>query len=377
MNTLKVAVLGYGRSGSSLHANAIETSQDFEMAAVCDIDPERRTQASERFDCPTYVKYEKMLDQEELDLISIVTRTDQHCEMTCRCLEAGHNVLVTKPWCVNEQEALHMWSVARETGQRLLPWLPARWGCVFRRVQEIIESGAIGDVFCVRRAVGGFASRDDWQTESQYGGGYLLNWGPHIIDTAVLAAGGQVHKVYGWMKQVIIPGDTEDVFFADIEMDDGTRVLAERTVAVESPPSWYVQGDHGTLIARDKEIKLYSGDPHMPGDPTDHGAMQNSEPEETREEVEGARWGDSVEIYGDVAADLRGEQPFPVTAEDAVELTIVMDAIRFSAKNSGVLVGAPALARKKRRNSLTIHSPPYHSGRPGREPPGRLYRIGY
>ncbi len=336
MTPLKVAVLGYGRSGSSLHADAVEQLDNFEMAAVCDIDPERRNQASSRFGCPIYTEYQKMLEQEELDLVSIVTRTDQHCEMTCDCLRAGHNVLVTKPWCINEDEALRMWSVARETGQRLLPWLPARWGSVFRRVQEIIKSGAIGDVFCVRRAVGGFASRDDWQTESQYGGGYLLNWGPHIIDTAVLAAGGDVRKVHGWMKQVIIPGDTEDVFFADMEMDNGTRVIAERTVAVETPPSWYVQGDGGTLIARDTEITVYSGQPHTPGDPTDHSAMQDSEPEETQEEVGGAQWGDSVEIYNDVAADLREQKPFPVTPEDAVELTIVMDAIRFSAEKDRV-----------------------------------------
>jgi hypothetical protein len=64
--------------------------------------------------------------------------------------------------------------------------------------------------------------------------------------------------------------------------------------------------------------------------------MQDSEPQETREEVGGARWGDSVEIYNDVAADLREEKPFPVTPEDAVELTIVMDAIRFSAEKDRV-----------------------------------------
>ena len=128
MGQLRVAILGYGRSGGAMHASAIEGSTDFEMAAACDIDPARREQARQRFGCPVYDDYREMLARESLDLVSVVTRSDQHCEMTCECLAAGVNVLVTKPWCVCESEALRMIEAARRSDRQLLPWLPARWG---------------------------------------------------------------------------------------------------------------------------------------------------------------------------------------------------------------------------------------------------------
>ena len=40
---IKTAILGYGRSGSTMHAGAIEKSAAFDMAAVCDIDANARS----------------------------------------------------------------------------------------------------------------------------------------------------------------------------------------------------------------------------------------------------------------------------------------------------------------------------------------------
>ena len=105
---IRTAILGYGRSGGSMHAGAIEANDAFAMTAVCDIDPARRDVAAERFGCAVYDGYGRMLKEEELDLVVIVTRSDQHCEMTCDCLAAGVNVLVTKPWAVDERQACRM-----------------------------------------------------------------------------------------------------------------------------------------------------------------------------------------------------------------------------------------------------------------------------
>ena len=36
MSKLKIAILGFGRSGSTLHADSIAASQQFDVVAVCD-----------------------------------------------------------------------------------------------------------------------------------------------------------------------------------------------------------------------------------------------------------------------------------------------------------------------------------------------------
>ena len=334
---IRTAILGYGRSGSTMHAGAIEANDPFRMAAVCDVDPERQQQARERFGCPVYDDYHQMLETEPLDLVSIVTRSDQHCQMTCDCLAAGVNVLVTKPWAVNEAEARRMIASAEASGKLLLPWLPARWGCDLRRLQQLLAEEAIGKVFLVRRAVCSFGTRCDWQTERRYGGGYLLNWGPHIVDPPVVLIQSPVQSVYARMKQTINPGDAEDLFLALMTLADGTVVQAEYTVAVKDLPGWFIQGERGTIVVHGRDLEVYQNVPARPGDPTRYATMKSGQEQVIRETLEGSLYGDEVQIYALVAAAIQGKEAFPVSPTDALELSRTLDAIRTASAENRVV----------------------------------------
>jgi len=334
---IRTAILGYGRSGSTMHAGAIEKSPDFTLAAMCDIDSARRTQAAERFGCAVYEDYAEMLERERIDLVCIVTRSDQHCRMTCDCLAAGVNVLVTKPWSVNAAEGRLMVQAAESSGKLLLPWLPARWGSTFRRLGQLLAENAIGSVFMVRRTVSSFGTRCDWQTQRRYGGGYLLNWGPHIVDPALLLLGSPVASVYAYMKQVINPGDAEDVFLAVLTLETGAVVLAEYTLSTERMPDWFVQGDRGTIVVYGNDLKVCKHTPERPADPTAFNTMQSANEERIEEHVAGAECGDENEIYREAAQALRGERPFPVTPADALRLSEIFDAIRTASETGEVV----------------------------------------
>lgn len=329
--SIRTAILGYGRSGGSMHAGPIEKLDDFQMTAVCDIDPERQRQAEERFGCPVYDDYRKMLSEETLDLVVVVTRSDQHCAMACDCLNAGVNVLVTKPWAVNADEARRMVDSARASGKLLMPWLPARWGSDLQRLRQLVlDEQAIGNVFLVRRTVTSFGTRCDWQTERKYGGGYLLNWGPHIVDPPVLLKNVPVVSVYGRMMQTINPGDTEDVFLAIMTLADGTIVQAEYTVGVAPLPQWYIQGDRGTIVVAGDEIQISRQTPVRPDDPTEYATMKAASEEVVVEKRAKSPYGDEFQIYAEIAQAVRGERAYPVKPEDALRLSEVFDAIRES-----------------------------------------------
>jgi predicted dehydrogenase len=337
MERIRTAILGYGRSGGTMHAGGVERNAAFEMTAVCDVDRERRAQAAARFGCAVYDDYRRMIEKERLDLVCVITRSDQHCEMTCDCLNAGLNVLVTKPWAVNETEAHRMVAAAAKARGLLMPWLPARWGSDLRRLKQLLAEKAIGDVFLVRRAVCTFATRDDWQTQQRYGGGYLRNWGPHIVDPPVLLLDSKVTSVYARMKQTINPGDTEDVFLAVMNLADGTIVQAEFTIAAEDLPSWFIQGTRGTIVVRERELTLRKKDPARPSDPTQHADMKASGEETLHETLKGDPYGDTDEIYTEIARAVRGEHPFPVTPAHALELTRLLDAIRTASEENRVV----------------------------------------
>lgn len=339
--TIKTAILGYGRSGSTLHAGPLEKwSNDFTVTAVCDIDPEARKNAKSRFNCAVYDDYMEMLKQEELDLVVIVTRSEQHCKMTCDCLRGGANVLVTKPWALNAAEAEQMIAAAGESGKMLLPWLPARWGCDLVRLKELLGSGIIGKVFMIRRREFSFGTRADWQIWKKYGGGYLLNWGPHIIYQAMQLAGEKVATVYGQLRQVINPGDVEDLFHAVLTTESGVILTCEFAVAINKLPNWVIQGDRGTIFVKDKSVEI-----HQVKFPDNIDAAEYSNKPEitvTSEELPGgaatnSRYGDAFAIYPDIARAVRGEIAYPAGTGDALELTRVIDAVRASSEKNQVI----------------------------------------
>lgn len=324
---LKAAILGYGRSGSSLHADAIEKSAEFELGAVCDTDENAREAAYKRFKCRIYENYRDMLDKEELDVVVIVTRSSQHCSMACDCLEAKKNVLVTKPWALDCGQAKKMIDSAKKSGKRLLPWLPARWGGDLVRLRELIGSGIIGKIFQVRRSEFSFAVRSDWQTLKEYGGGYLLNWGPHLIDQPVMLLGQRVKSVYAEMKHLINLGDAEDMFYAVLKTQEGTVIVSEYNLCADKLPDWVIQGDRGTIFSKNGEIEIHRAVLPQTADGGSYGSAVRMEI--TKEKVIGDRYGDADLIYAHIAHALRGGD-YSVSTDSALELTRVLDAVRQS-----------------------------------------------
>ncbi len=326
---IKTAILGYGRSGSTLHADPIANLPDFDLTAVCDIDAAARQKAFDRHGCRVYEDYHEMLAQEDLDLVVVVTRSDQHNEMSCDCLRVGKNVLVTKPWAANSTQAENMIATAKATGKMLLPWLPARWGCDLTRLKELIAAGTIGKVFQIRRAEYTFGCRNDWQTQRKYAGGYLLNWGPHLVDQPMQLAGAPVKSVYAQMRQIINPGDVEDVFFAVMKTMDDVIIVTEFNIASDKLPNWVVQGDRGTIYVRGNHIEIHRMS--FP-EPDAGGYRSRVEKEVIEETISGDCFGDNHEVYAHIARAVRGEEPYRVPLESTASLTRVMDAIRESSE---------------------------------------------
>ena len=335
---IKTAILGYGRNGSTMHAGVIESLPEFTMAAVCDIDPEAREKAAGRFGCPVYESYREMLDSVDLDLVVIVTRSSQHAPMAVDTLNAGKNVMVTKPWALNAGQARGMISAAEKNNRLLLPWLPARTACDLARLREIVASGAIGRVFQIRRSEYSFGLRNDWQTLREFGGGYLLNWGPHLVDQPLQLAGSPVRSVSAHMKHLNNPGDTEDMFYAVMTTMDSTVVIAEWSMAEGDLPGWLIQGDRGTIRVTGAKIETWRVS--LPAEVDEKEYRKKPAVEYTVEELtavnefgESTIYGDTAVMYRAAAAALAGEKPFIIPTAGAFELTRVLDAVREAAQS--------------------------------------------
>ncbi|MGC6424850.1 MAG: Gfo/Idh/MocA family protein [Lentimonas sp.] len=336
-NKIKTAIIGYGRSGKFLHAAGLKGNTDaYEVVAVAGRTDKNLEQAKADFGCKTYKDYRVMLDEADLDLVIIVTRNAQHCEMACECLKAGAHVLVTKPLGINREEVETIYAVAKASSKKVFPFLPARWGTDYLRIKEIIDSGEIGEVFAIRRSVYGFATRDDWQTKTEFGGGIILNWAAHLIEPPMLLAGGKPKHLFGSCAQVLNGGDAEDIFYSIITMENGTRIHSEWSFAPKGLANWFVQGTKGCIIGNATELEIHSGEPTQPDDPTKFKDMEGSAKVRT-EKVGDDIYGDPIDVYRDVAADLNGGDAYQVSQADAVRLIAAMEGIKQSQQNETLI----------------------------------------
>ncbi|MFP4283856.1 MAG: Gfo/Idh/MocA family protein [Opitutales bacterium] len=323
---LRTAIIGYGESGRLSHAYGLQANPAFEIVAACDFSPDNRERAAHELDCPVYPDHRAMLEAEALDLVSVVTRSDTHAAIVCDCLEAGAHAVVTKPWALDQNEAEAMMRTEAATGRRIFPWIPMYWSPDFRALQGLLAEDAIGEVFLIRRYYSDFRRREDWQTERRFGGGYLLNWGMHIIQPVLALAGSPPRRVYGQLQQAINPGDAEDNFMAVVEFENGVRGVAEFTESLFPLPAFLLQGTRGTILVENEHITVRTQDP------SDASTAQ------TRViRLEGKQFGDEAEIYRDIGRSLREDGPFLTPSRLAWEGTRVLDAVRRSHETQSVV----------------------------------------
>ena len=191
-NPIKLGMIGIGRAGYNMHLKELEGKDDmFKIVAACDVEADRREKMADRFGCKTYYKLDELLFDPEVEVVDIATRSNDHFAHAKTALEAGKTVFLEKPMSMTYKEAEKLVELGYKDGERRLYIRHnRRFEPKFLQVQSIIDSGILGDVYYVKRSVGSFQYRCDWQTLSQYGGGQLLNWGPHIVDQALRLAGG-------------------------------------------------------------------------------------------------------------------------------------------------------------------------------------------
>ncbi len=202
------------------------------------------------------------------------------------------------------------------------------------RIKELIQENTIGQVFQIRRSEYTFGLRNDWQIWRQYAGGYLLNWGPHLVDQAVQLAGGKVRTVYGQMRQINNPGDVEDIFYAVLTLEGGVILVTEFSIGAGQLANWLVQGDRGTILVYGDQLVIQKA-AFAPADAQAYRSQVQIS--SSSERIVGDRYGDNYQIYRQLAQVIRGQAIYPVSPASARELTITLDAIRSSSASNTVV----------------------------------------
>ena len=165
MKTIRVGIIGQGRSGWGIHAEFLRTVPElFKIEAVADLIPERVAQSAADLGCRAYHDAESLIADPDIDLVVVSSYNATHAKYAEMALRAGKHVLCEKPFGLTVADVDAMAAAAKAAGRIIVPFQQRHYEEDFLKVKEICESGIIGDVFRIRLCWHGFGRRWDWQT---------------------------------------------------------------------------------------------------------------------------------------------------------------------------------------------------------------------
>ena len=192
---MKLGILGAGGIASTM-AKTVAGMKDVEAYAVAARDLERARVFAQKYEVKkAYGSYEEMLADDEVELVYIATPHSHHYLHAKMCLEAGKNVLCEKAFTVNAEQAQKLFDLAKEKKLLITEAIWTRYMPSRKMINDIIESGVIGEVTAVTANLSYTVSHVERIRKPELAGGALLDVGVYPINFASMVLGDKVKDV--------------------------------------------------------------------------------------------------------------------------------------------------------------------------------------
>jgi predicted dehydrogenase len=283
----RIAAIGFA------HSHIDSNLQDFascgdrvEFVAAADVKPripsvsrERGTridelrEAVELYGFKTYDDYEKLLDENRIDIALVCAENAFHPRVSENLLRRGIHVVLEKPMAASMPGALRMARAARESGAKIITNWPSAWDPAVRAARSAVEGGEIGRLFKFSFRNGDsqgplsygqvITDREkglEWWHQADVGGGSMLDYCCYGACMSCWFTGQAPVSAYGLKANFDSPyGSAEDYaaitvrFPAAVALLEGSWTTVNGGVA--AGPLLY--GTKGTLVVQDGMVLVY------------------------------------------------------------------------------------------------------------------------
>ncbi len=206
MDKIRVGIIGTGGI-SRQHQKTYQKVGGFEIVAVCDIVKEKALRAAEEWGVPkkhAFTSYNKMLQMDEIDTISVCTYNQGHRRPAVAALKAGKHVFCEKPMAATLADATAMVREAKASGKILQIGLHSSFRPDLRFAKKLVDEGILGDIYyaetsgCRRRGIPGHT----FIYQKTAGAGAIVDIGVYNMHDALF--------VMGYPKPVRVSAITTD-----------------------------------------------------------------------------------------------------------------------------------------------------------------------
>ncbi len=345
MDPVRIAAVGVGRWANVL-ADAYTPSPDVQLVTCYNRSPEKGQAFAQKYGCEYSDSLEALLQRDDIEGVIVTVPNDHHASVIEQVARAGKHVYVEKPIAVDLQEALLIERVVNETGITFMCGHSARRLGGLRKMKEMKNSGALGQVSTVEAVFSNERGLElkpgDWRGNPEKSpGGPLTQLGVHQIDNMQYLM-GPVKQVFTMGKPMYTKVSNSTVLQTLVEFEDGTMGYLGTNWACPGSFTFNMYGTTANLFyeldfgwwsnsdVTDEHSSLLKVEfEHLSDDPDNRtlakGPVQFSRTNHLRDEIE------------EFAQAIRGEAVVEVGARAAVlNVAVVLAGVRSNQENRPV-----------------------------------------
>ena len=232
--SVKLGFIGTGGMAGA-HMKNLQTFDDIEFTAMCDVSEERAKKRSEEFGGNAYTDFREMYDKEALDAVYICTPPFAHGEQERIACEKGIPMFIEKPIAVELEQAIIINEYVQRSGVITSVGYHWRYGGNAQYAKSVLgkESQILG---ALGYWMGGMPGTPWWRVRAESGGQHVEQT-THIFDLArylVGSDGKTVHGVATRGSMADIPNyDIDDLSMVNIEFKNGASANIVSCCAME------------------------------------------------------------------------------------------------------------------------------------------------
>lgn len=312
MEPVQLGIIGTGIAAHQLHWPALQNLRDkFHIAVVCNHTEEKARVFGELVDAPYVLDYRKVLDNPDIEAVSISLPIHLNFPVTREALQAGKHVIVEKPLAVDLAEAIAMRALAEEyPGRVAMVAENYRYRPLYHRLRALVNEGAIGRPYSVLWNYLVYLdpsknqyAQTTWRQNPRHVGGFVSDSGVHNIAVLRLIL-GEFATGRAFTANVFPAIGTPDTFSLQFAMNSG--VSGVLNLYFRACGLWentlHILGEHGTItVGRENFILRRENEPDREEDARDGMGYREEFEDFFRAIREG---GTAISSFGEAYRDL-------------------------------------------------------------------------
>ena len=151
---MNVGIIGCGKIAQIRHIPEYTDNANAKITGYYDFNYERAQELAEKYGGKAYTSVDELLENPELDAVSVCVANNAHAEISIKALKAGKHVLCEKPMAVTLEDCIAMTEEAEKSQKLLMIGQNQRFAKAHVKAKQLVAEGVIGDVITFKTTFG-------------------------------------------------------------------------------------------------------------------------------------------------------------------------------------------------------------------------------